>query len=73
MRKSARKYRGGGATNPKDFASGENGINIPRLTINIDVKIRKLLGLDSMKGIFPVRITCITRVWVQRDSMNHPV
>ena len=62
MIKSARKYDGGGATNPKGFASGENGINMPRLIINIDVKIRKLLGLDSIKGILPVRIICITRV-----------
>ena len=62
MRISAIKYAGGGATNPKGFARGENGINIPRLTINIEVKIRELLALDSMKGIFPVRITCITRV-----------
>ena len=67
------KYKGGGATNPKGFASGENGMIIPIATISAEVKTRNLLGLLSIKGIFPVRITYMTRVCVHRDSMNQPV
>jgi hypothetical protein len=70
---NATKYKGGGATNPKGLAKGEKGINMPVATIKIEVRIKNLLGLLSIKGILPVRITCITRVWVHKDSINHPV
>ena len=69
----ARKYAGPGLTNLKGEARGESEIIKPTKIINKEVKIRNLLGLLSKKGIFPVRIIWITRVWVQRDSRNHPV
>jgi hypothetical protein len=53
---NARKYNGGGDTNPNGFANGENGIRIPTVTIKIEVKIRNLLGRLSMNGILPVRM-----------------
>ena len=60
--KSAAKYDSGGVTKPKALPGRENGNMIPMATIKIEVKIKNLLGLLSIKGILPVRIMCITSV-----------
>jgi hypothetical protein len=67
------KYKGGGGTNPKGLANGENGIISPITIMKSEVEIKNLLGLLSIKGILPVRIICMTRVCVQSDSKNQPV
>jgi hypothetical protein len=69
----ATKNMGGGITNLKYCPKGVKGIMSPMVTIYTEVNIKNWLGLLSRKGILPVRITCMTNVWVHSDSKNQPV
>nr|WP_241969611.1 hypothetical protein [Legionella sainthelensi] len=67
-----KKYVGGKGTNPKNFAIGVKGNIAAKETTNNTMMINGVLGL-LFQGLFAVRITNTTNVWVANDSTNQPV